>query len=99
MKKIAPVGDAVETDLNEIASALSDEPSGGTWSEVFRRDWRRPLMIGLGLAIFQQVTGINAIIYYADQIFGASGFAGSRSPKAVHSRSRAPTRLSCCRKS
>jgi MFS transporter, SP family, galactose:H+ symporter len=71
MKKIAPVGDAVETDLNEIASALSHEPSGGTWSEVFRREWRRPLVIGLGLAIFQQITGINAIIYYADQIFGA----------------------------
>jgi MFS transporter, SP family, galactose:H+ symporter len=74
MKKIAPVGDAAETDLNENASVLSHEPSGGTWTEVFRREWRRPLVIGLGLAIFQQVTGINAIIYYADQIFGAAGF-------------------------
>jgi SP family galactose:H+ symporter-like MFS transporter len=75
MQKIAPAGDDVEANLDEIASALNHESSRGTWSEVFHRDWRRPLMIGLGLAIFQQVTGINAIIYYADQIFGAAGFA------------------------
>lgn len=31
-------------------------------------------MVGLGLAILQQGTGINVIIYYADQIFGAAGF-------------------------
>ena len=43
--------------------------------EVFSREWRRPLMIGIGLAVFQQITGINAIIYYADQIFASAGFA------------------------
>ena len=74
MKKIAPAGDDIDTDLNQVADALSKEPAGGAWSEVFRSEWRRPLMVGLGLAIFQQVTGINAIIYYADQIFGAAGF-------------------------
>ena len=31
--------------------------------------------MGLGLAIFQQITGINAIIYYSDEIFAAAGFA------------------------
>jgi MFS family permease len=40
-------------------------------------------MIGLGLAIFQQVTGINAIIYFADQIFGAAGFATEASRTTV----------------
>jgi sugar porter (SP) family MFS transporter len=75
MQKIAPAGDDVEANLDEIAAALNHESSGGSWGEVFHRDWRRPLMVGLGLAIFQQVTGINAIIYYADQIFGAAGFA------------------------
>ena len=83
MKKIAPAGDNIERDLNEISAALSREPAGGAWSEVFRSQWRRPLMVGLGLAIFQQVTGINAIIYYADQIFGAAGFATEASRTTV----------------
>jgi MFS family permease len=34
-----------------------------------------PLIIGLGLAVLQQLTGINAIIYYSNSIFAAAGFA------------------------
>ncbi len=41
---------------------------------MFQPRWRRPLKIGLGLAVLQQITGINAIIYYSDNIFAAAGF-------------------------
>jgi MFS transporter, SP family, galactose:H+ symporter len=40
-------------------------------------------MIGVGLAVFQQITGINAIIYYADQIFEAAGFISQSSQTTV----------------
>ena len=39
----------------------------------FWHRWREPLKVGLGLAVLQQVTGINAIIYYSNSIFAAAG--------------------------
>ena len=82
LKKVSPDVE-VEGELDSIALALSHASGGATWGEALRPEWRRPLMVGLGLAIFQQVTGINAIIYYADQIFGAAGFATEASRTTV----------------
>jgi len=82
MRKLAPTDD-IDADLNSISEALSLESTDASWGEVFVSEWRRPLMVGLGLAIFQQITGINAIIYYADQIFGAAGFATEASRTTV----------------
>ena len=61
--------------LDEIDAALLQDKQAAPWGEIFYREWRRPLIIALGLAIFQQITGINAIIYYANQIFASAGFA------------------------
>ncbi len=58
----------------ETQAALAAESDQASWRELFGPRLRRPLMIGVGLAVFQQITGINAIIYYADEIFGAAGF-------------------------
>jgi hypothetical protein len=69
--------------LDAIGTALHDEGERASWAEVFHRQWRRPLMIGIGLAVFQQITGINAIIYYADQIFTAAGFISQSSQTTV----------------
>ncbi|MEQ1943722.1 sugar porter family MFS transporter [Mesorhizobium sp. VNQ89] len=61
--------------LKAIEHTLDEEAGKASWREVFDPAWRKPLMIALGLAIFQQITGINAIIYYANQIFAAAGFS------------------------
>ena len=82
LKKVSP-DMKIEVELDSIALALSHASKGATWGEALSPEWRRPLMVGLGLAIFQQVTGINAIIYYADQIFGAAGFATEASRTTV----------------
>jgi len=72
--KIQP-GIDVETRLNEIDISLRKDQTAARWSEIFAREWRRPLLVAIGLAVFQQITGINAIIYYANQIFASAGFA------------------------
>lgn len=65
--------DAMLSDIETAERAEADERA--TWGEVFSQRLRKPLMVGVGLAVFQQITGINAIIYYADKIFAQAGFS------------------------
>ena len=74
LAKVRPDLDTAEA-LEQLETELASEPEQASWGEVFSRRLRRPLAVGLGLAVFQQLTGINAVIYYADQIFAAAGFA------------------------
>ena len=46
---------------------------------MFSPGLRRPLTIGITLSVIQQVTGINAIIYYANDIFARAGFTTAQS--------------------
>ena len=66
-------GPKVEERLDVIADDLTSNPEAG-WSKVFVPALRRALWVGVGLAVFQQVTGINAVIYYSDKIFALAGF-------------------------
>jgi SP family galactose:H+ symporter-like MFS transporter len=50
----------------------------GDWkTELFRPELKMPLLIGIGVAAFQQLSGINTVIYYAPTIFGFAGFKGA----------------------
>jgi len=56
-----------QAELGSIRDALSAEK--GTWSEIFSRSLRLPLIVGILLAILQQVTGINVFLYFGTTIF------------------------------
>lgn len=60
--------------MAELEASLEDDSVQASWGVAFSKRWRAPLIVGVGLAVFQQITGINAIIYYADKIFDAAGF-------------------------
>ena len=45
----------------------------GSIRQLFSPTLRLALIVGVGLAVLQQVTGINAIMYYAPEIFKATG--------------------------
>ncbi|MBD3296434.1 MAG: sugar porter family MFS transporter [Candidatus Omnitrophica bacterium] len=62
----------IEREMDDIRVSLTEE-SGG-WKELFRPWLRVPLLTGIGIMFFQQMTGINTVIYYAPTIFGFAGF-------------------------
>lgn len=68
-------GENVDKEINEIKENSSKE-SGG-FKELFAA-WVRPaLIIGFGLAIFQQLIGCNTVIYYAPTILENIGLKES----------------------
>ena len=70
--------DTIDRELEEIKETLDEKP--GSWSELLQPVVKAALVVGVGLAILQQVTGINTVIYYAPTIVeftGVNSSAGS----------------------
>ena len=58
--------------LNEIQDSLKEEK--GSILVLFTSGLQMAIVVGMFLAFFSQITGINAIIYYAPEIFKNIGF-------------------------
>lgn len=65
--------------LEEIKAAIAEE--SGSLAQLFQPGLRLPLIIGITLAVFQQITGINTILYYGSIIFTEQ--VGTRSASAA----------------
>ncbi|MGB9979784.1 sugar porter family MFS transporter [Methanobacterium sp.] len=63
----------VSEEMKEIRESLVCEQEC-KWSEILDPVVRPALIIGVGLAAFQQLTGINTVIYYAPTILEFAGF-------------------------
>jgi major inositol transporter-like SP family MFS transporter len=67
-----------EAELKEVSAlAVKDEQAKlGGWQDMKSTPWLRKLMfVGFGIAIVQQITGVNTIMYYGTQILTDAGFA------------------------
>ena len=69
------IGEAqVDEELNDIMAAVQLERQFGQ-ERLFARRNRRPVFLAVSIAMFNQLSGINAILYYLNDIFAKAGFS------------------------
>ncbi|MEO8318579.1 MAG: sugar porter family MFS transporter [Bradyrhizobium sp.] len=66
----------VGPEIADIQKSMEKQGVGGV-EGLFQPLLRMSLIVGLGLAVFQQITGINTVIYYAPTIFKFAGIAAT----------------------
>ncbi|MFZ2020862.1 MAG: sugar porter family MFS transporter [Terracidiphilus sp.] len=63
-----------EAELADIQAALAQEHASAH-EPVFQWKYRYPLFLAISIGAFNQLAGINAILYYLNNIFAAAGFS------------------------
>lgn len=66
----------VTPEITDIQKSMEKQGKGG-FKGLFQPSLKMPLIVGLGLATFQQITGINTVIYYSPTIFKFAGINGA----------------------
>lgn len=84
-KVLDKVGESNKEEvLEQIKANIKAENKEEGSLGILKAKWVRPaLLIGIGVMLFQQFTGINTIIYYSPTIFEMAGF-GAESSNAVY---------------
>jgi SP family galactose:H+ symporter-like MFS transporter len=65
----------IDSEIGEIEQTLRG-PQGAGIGIIFRGYFFKVLLVGILLQVFQQLVGINVMIYYAPTIFGYAGMKG-----------------------
>ncbi|XP_042498699.1 sugar transporter ERD6-like 7 [Macadamia integrifolia] len=62
-----------EAEIQDYIESLQQFPKV-TVIDLFHKKYIRSVIVGVGLMVFQQLGGINGIVFYASQIFASAGF-------------------------
>lgn len=62
----------VDRELAEIETSLHSDTKG---EQLFQWRYRFPIFLAMSIALFNQLSGINAILYYINDIFARAGFS------------------------
>jgi len=63
-----------EAELKEIMDSIHME-RGMASESLFQAKYRLPIILAVTIGLFNQLSGINAILYYSNSIFAAAGFS------------------------
>ncbi len=77
LERVRPSGYDIDGELEEMEELTRKEQSASTrgWAGL-RERWVRPaLILGCGIAIFTQLSGIEMIVYYSPTILTDAGFS------------------------
>lgn len=66
----------IEEEIIEIQQSL-DLGHHSVKEPLFIKKYRIPIMLAITIAIFNQLSGVNAVLYYAPHIFNMAGFEKS----------------------
>ena len=64
----------VEEELQDIVRSI-DVEHGHASEPLFSRKYRFPVFLAISIGMFNQLSGINAILYYLNDIFARAGFS------------------------
>ena len=72
LSKIGVDGSGIDEELGEIQRSLelTHHEQGDT---LFQANYRKPILLAVAIAMFNQLSGINAILYYAPKVFAMAG--------------------------
>ncbi|CAK9310999.1 unnamed protein product [Citrullus colocynthis] len=79
LKKVRGV-DNVDAELADLVAAReASKRVSNQWGALFQRKYRPQLVMAIAIPLFQQLTGINVITFYAPVLFKTLGFGNSAS--------------------
>lgn len=69
--------DTVDETMQAIEAESATASQSISWRQFLGSQYRRPVLLAFFIAFFNQLSGINAIIYYAPRIFELTGAGAS----------------------
>lgn len=64
----------IESELGSIVKSV-DVEHGHAHERLFQWKYRFPIFLAVSIAMFNQLSGINAVLYYLNDIFARAGFS------------------------
>ncbi|GJG87288.1 MFS transporter [Gemmatimonadetes bacterium T265] len=76
LARVADGGEAgADAELGAITASLAEDNATGVHlhERLFQRRYARPILLAVVIAVLNQLSGINAVLYYAPRVFRQAG--------------------------